>query len=595
MKTKTLLSILFTFALCHFTSYNFSQSTWTQKANFGGTARYRAVGFSIGTKGYIGTGDYKQDFWEWDQLSNTWTQKADFGGGAREWGSGFSIGTKGYIGTGTNGSDTKDFWEWDQATNVWTQKANFGGTARVGAVGFSIGNKGYIGTGNNNGNNNNDFWEYDPSFDTWTQKTNFGGVGRLGAAGFSIGNKGYIGTGSGVSGYQDFYEYDQSANTWTQKANFPGTLRYSAVAFSIGTIGYLGTGLNIGGNIKTNDFWEWDQANNTWMQVANYGGGKRCRAVGFSIGNRGYVGTGNDTVANTNDFWEFNPSCSVSPASICLVTVDSTNKNVIVWEKPITVQPIDSFRIYREVSSVYKHVGSVPFSSLSVFTDMTTGVNPNIAAYKYEISVKDTCGNETTLSAFHKTIHVAMSPASPCGYNLIWNDYIGFPITQYLIYRDSARTGWKVVDSLSFGNTSWTDGTCYAVSDTIAYLIEALNPAGCTPSIKNPLPMSSGYSSARSNTQQNYANTSVQKLVNDLQINIYPNPTSGQFNVQMSGLANMQMNSIEVYNVFGECIHQHISTSSHQQIDLREAPEGIYFVKIETEQGIVSKKVVLMR
>ena len=31
-------------------------NTWTQKADFGGTARYSAVGFSIGSKGYIGTG-----------------------------------------------------------------------------------------------------------------------------------------------------------------------------------------------------------------------------------------------------------------------------------------------------------------------------------------------------------------------------------------------------------------------------------------------------------------------------------------------------------------------------------------------------------
>jgi hypothetical protein len=30
--------------------------SWTQKADFGGAVRYGAVGFSIGTKGYVGTG-----------------------------------------------------------------------------------------------------------------------------------------------------------------------------------------------------------------------------------------------------------------------------------------------------------------------------------------------------------------------------------------------------------------------------------------------------------------------------------------------------------------------------------------------------------
>ncbi len=69
---------------------------------------------------------------------------------------GFSIGTKGYIGTGIRGGGDgwegnyyhlKDFWEWDQATNVWTRKADLEGSGRSNAVGFSIGTKGYIGTG----------------------------------------------------------------------------------------------------------------------------------------------------------------------------------------------------------------------------------------------------------------------------------------------------------------------------------------------------------------------------------------------------------------------------------------------------------------
>ncbi len=91
----------------------------------------------------------QKDFWEYDPAANTWTQKADFGGTARYSAVGFSIGSKGYIGTGDDGwsSIAKDFWEYDPAANTWTQKADFGGTARDCAVGFSIGSKGYIGTG----------------------------------------------------------------------------------------------------------------------------------------------------------------------------------------------------------------------------------------------------------------------------------------------------------------------------------------------------------------------------------------------------------------------------------------------------------------
>jgi len=43
---------------------------------------------------------YKNDFWEYDPATNVWVQKVNFGGDAREQAIGFSIGNKGYIGTG---------------------------------------------------------------------------------------------------------------------------------------------------------------------------------------------------------------------------------------------------------------------------------------------------------------------------------------------------------------------------------------------------------------------------------------------------------------------------------------------------------------
>ena len=185
------------------------------KSDFGGTARYGAVGFSIGSKGYLGTGVDaslidKKDFWEFDPIQNIWTQKADFGGTKRKWATGLTIGAKGYVGTGldNNGVIYRDFWEFDPGVNTWSQKADFGGIARLVPASFSIGNKGYIGTGENeNTTTLKDFWEFDPTTSTWSQKADFGGTGRNQAAGFSIGSKGYIGTGVGSSYKKDFWEY----------------------------------------------------------------------------------------------------------------------------------------------------------------------------------------------------------------------------------------------------------------------------------------------------------------------------------------------------------------------------------------------------
>lgn len=205
-----------------FWEYDPSANKWTQKASLPTIpGRGSPVGFSIGNKGYVGIGfkesyngsplEYYNDFWEWDQATDVWTRKADFAGKQRTGAVGFSIGNKGYIGTGGNGTSlSNEFWEWDQATDQWTQKADFGGDPRGYAVGFAIGGKGYVGTGTNNGGHLRDFWEWDQVTDTWTKVADFEGGPRSNAFAVSIGDKAYIGTGFNNNGeyLQDFWEYD---------------------------------------------------------------------------------------------------------------------------------------------------------------------------------------------------------------------------------------------------------------------------------------------------------------------------------------------------------------------------------------------------
>ena len=244
-------------------------NTWTKKADFWPMGTFYPVSFSIGTKGYLlsGTGyngiTYAQELWEYDPVADTWTQKASVPTGtpARESAVGFSIGTKGYIGIGHKidslpGSYYQDFWEYDQTTNTWTKKADFKGAARVGAIGFSIGNKGYIGTGFDGSNAIREFWEWDQGTNVWTRKADFGGTAEMFSSGFSIGNKGYIGT-------TELWEWDQATNIWTQKTGYKGYTGEAVAAFSIGNKAYMGTGY--GGPVvyASKDFWEFDPLETT--------------------------------------------------------------------------------------------------------------------------------------------------------------------------------------------------------------------------------------------------------------------------------------------------------------------------------------------
>lgn len=286
------------------------QGAWIAKADFGGGISNWATGFSIGTKGYIGTGVDStvtdvNTFWEYDPSNNTWTQKANFAGAPRRGAMSFSIGNKGYLGTGKGTSLLNDFWEYDPAINTWTQLGNFPGVPRIAARGFSIGSKGYLATGDTSAGfakYTNEFWEYNPTTDTWLQLT-FPGIARAPGVIFSIGSKGYFGCGNDLSDYplKDWWEFDPTTNTWAQKADMPSG-RCAAAGFAIGMKGYVGTGQDSTGN-NTKSFWEFDPSVNLWTVKPDFGGQARHHAVGFSIGTKGFLGTG----SFTKDFWEYDP------------------------------------------------------------------------------------------------------------------------------------------------------------------------------------------------------------------------------------------------------------------------------------------------
>ena len=74
---------------------------------------------------------------------------------------------------------------------------------------------------------------------------------------------------------------------------------------------------------------------------------------------------------------------------------------------------------------------------------------------------------------------------------------------------------------------------------------------------------------------------------------IFPNPTSGQFNLKMSQFEDLKMNSIEITNIFGEKIYSSTVNSNKSEIDLSSQPNGIYFIQLKTENGIANKKIII--
>ncbi len=349
--------------ICLFCIFNpiQSQNNWSSEGSLGTTSerRHRGVGFSIGDKGYVGTGTrgsfgntgYRElkDFWEYDPVTKVWTQLADLAGSSRYDAVGFSVGNKGYIGSGTHLSPSsgdvylEDFWEYDRTSNSWTYIGDILGGPRFGAVAFVIGTKAYVGTGwSPSTGHTTDFFEFDPSNNyTWTQKSSLPGVPRTYATGFSICNKGYLGTGliANNTGISDFYEYDPSTNTWMAKPNYGGGACYGAKGFSICTKGFMLKGAH-NGTCDSKKFWEYDPELNTWIQRTDIPGEFRFHPIAFSIKNKGYIGTGKKCGEETyfTDFLSYTPISAEAPdqpgpvtgkATVCQRDVETYSINPI--------------------------------------------------------------------------------------------------------------------------------------------------------------------------------------------------------------------------------------------------------------------------
>ena len=80
------------------------------------------------------------------------------------------------------------------------------------------------------------------------------------------------------------------------------------------------------------------------------------------------------------------------------------------------------------------------------------------------------------------------------------------------------------------------------------------------------------------------------------QLRIYPNPTTGELTITyppLAGAGGGIISDVEIFDIYGKKLQSHhlIISSSHHLINISHLPSGIYFLKVSTETGIVTKKI----
>ena len=92
------------------------------------------------------------------------------------------------------------------------------------------------------------------------------------------------------------------------------------------------------------------------------------------------------------------------------------------------------------------------------------------------------------------------------------------------------------------------------------------------------------------------ATTGISENVNNqITVTIYPNPTTGIFQLAMGNGQLTSAATLSIYNVVGEKIYMKDGKqlNASTTIDLSDQPNGIYFMQLKTEASTITKKIII--
>ncbi|MEI7918764.1 MAG: T9SS type A sorting domain-containing protein [bacterium] len=252
-----------------------------------------------------------------------------------------------------------------------------------------------------------------------------------------------------------------------------------------------------------------------------------------------------------------------STQDIALVTIDTSNGNNRVTWTP-SLGNGSSIKIYREsTTNVYDLVGQAAYLAGS-FTD---NINSRNQAWRYKISVVDTCGNEGALSSYVQSIHSWVTPTVGGGYTLQWTPYItgSKTISAYNIYYGNTLGQLNYLTYVS-GNV-----TVYSLSgfaDSV-YVVGA--DLGAKTASEDALSNWVSQSDAVGISTYSQAQITIKQNENIITIT-----------------SDAIILSVTVYDLLGQAI---VPTTKSSTVTI--PTEGIFLVSVMTEKGKITKKVII--
>jgi hypothetical protein len=280
---------------------------------------------------------------------------------------------------------------------------------------------------------------------------------------------------------------------------------------------------------------------------------------------------------------------------ICEVTVDSVSQfNNVIWDKSL-YNNVDSFIVYREVSTgTYRRIGAQHQSAYSLFIDTARSIgpangDPNITSYRYKLQIRDTCGNYGNMSPYHNTIYFLTNSTG----SFFWNMYnVEFqpttPVSTFELMRDNNGLNlWVNVGSCAGNQTSLTD-PLFSTFPNAIYRVVA-NGFSCNATSKTTQQITK----SKSNVKNNFnIFTDVSSLTKPEIFSIAPNPASSELVVSFDQEIKTKT-QFTITNVLGKVVlSNEVFEGKRISIALDDLNTGVYFIRIQQGTNYTAKKFI---
>ena len=305
--------------------------------------------------------------------------------------------------------------------------------------------------------------------------------------------------------------------------------------------------------------------------------------VEFPLGNTQVTWTLVDgSGIETTDTQTVTVTLTVDVAEVCYVSSDQvqvTNNRIFITNDPANSGVnVEYYEVLREApSGNYETIGFIIPPEVS-FLD--TESNNASQAYRYKIKTTDICGANYPESSFHKTILLQSGIASDNSINLSWTPYLGLDFSTYNIFKNTNGTGYELLTSLSFNNTTYNDTSANVVDNFYEYYV-SIEVESCDSAGLLPLNLRSNLELVNPNLSINNFNLLGQE------IQIYPNPASDYLNISIP--KGVEITAVSIYNAVGQRI---FVTVEFENINILNLSAGLYYISINTNKGVVNKTMI---